>query len=116
MESQYDGNIEKTTDVGKDVLSTVLKANMAKDARNDMMLRNDEIEPQIVTFLVAGSETTGTVLSWTLWRLASNQKIQDRLRAELQTLDMEQPELEQLNSLPYLENVVLEGKSQAAVQ
>lgn len=110
LESQFAGNIEKSTDVGKDVLSIVLKANMSKDARDDLKLRDSELQPQIVTFILAGSETSSTVLAWLLWRLAHNQDVQDRLRAELQTLDVEQPELEQLNSLPYLENVVREGE------
>lgn len=92
------------------MLSLVLKANMSKDLREDQKLTDGELEPQIITFLVAGSETSSTVLSWILWRLATNQAIQDRLRAELRSLDVEQPELDVLNTLPYLENVVREGE------
>ncbi|MCA9704261.1 MAG: cytochrome P450, partial [Myxococcales bacterium] len=38
---------------------------------------------EATTFYVAGYETTGTALAWTLWLLAGHPKIRDELQAEL---------------------------------
>lgn len=42
-----------------------------------------EIYDHIVTFIVAGHETTAGALAWTLHALATNQDIQTKLRDEL---------------------------------
>lgn len=50
-------------------------------------------------------------LSWCLWLLAKDQKIQDELRAEVRTLfkeDDETPSYDDINALPLLNNVVRE--------
>lgn len=50
-------------------------------------------------------------MSWCLWLLAQNQKIQDELRAEVLTLfkdDNSIPTYEEINTLPLLNNVVRE--------
>jgi len=89
----YDGKIEKSTDVGKDVLSLLIKANMAPDLRDDQKMTDDDLMHQISTVLFAGHETTGTALMWCLRLLAIHPEVQDRLRAELQTVDTDEPTL-----------------------
>ncbi|KAI9476411.1 MAG: cytochrome P450 [Benjaminiella poitrasii] len=73
----------------------------------------EEMKNQCLTFLAAGHETTSVSLSWCLWLLAKNQSVQDRLRAEVNTLfkddnDETIPTYDEINTLPLLNNVVRE--------
>jgi cytochrome P450 len=94
--------------VGKDLLSLIVKANMASDLQDSQRLSDEEIIYQISTFLAAGSETSSNGLSWCLWRLAQDQNLQQRLRDELATIGDSEPTFEALNALPLLENVIRE--------
>jgi cytochrome P450 len=89
----YDGKIDKGTDIGKDVLSLLIRSNMAPDLREDQKMDDEEIMHQISTVLFAGHETTGTALMWALHQLANNPEIQERLREEILTVPDDQPSL-----------------------
>jgi cytochrome P450 len=72
--------------------------------------------------LFAGSESTANVLSETLYELALNPCIQDRLRAELNSVagdqSADQPTFDQLmraDQLPYLDAVMRESMRLKAV-
>ena len=65
--------------------------------------------PEIGTFLIAGHETTSTAMSWTLFGLCQNLDAQTKLREELLTLQAEDPTMDELKSLPYLDMVVRES-------
>jgi cytochrome P450 len=101
--------IEKTTDVGKDLLSLIVKANMAHDLPPTERLSDQEMIDQLATFMLAGSETTSNATTWCLFRLAQNLEMQRRLREELLTVHDEEPSLDVLNSLPFFEKVVRES-------
>jgi cytochrome P450 len=66
---------------GNDVLGTLIRATDDSGVMSDQQLRDEA-----VTIYVAGYETTGTALAWTLWLLASHPRIladlQDELDAE----------------------------------
>ncbi|PVF95589.1 cytochrome P450 [Serendipita vermifera] len=66
---------------GKDLMSILLRANAHQDPskRVDMA----EIYDHIVTFIVAGHETTAGAVAFSLWSLATHQDIQNKLRDEL---------------------------------
>lgn len=49
----------------------------------DAKMSDAELQGQMTTFLLAGHETTSTSLTWTLWRLAQNAGVQDKLRKEV---------------------------------
>ena len=49
----------------------------------------EEVLCQISTFLAAGHETTSSALTWCLYALARDHKIQARLREELRTVELE---------------------------
>lgn len=49
-------------------------------------LTMDEIAAQTFIFFVAGSETSGTTLTFALFELAMHPEIQDRLREEIFTV------------------------------
>ncbi len=72
----------KASITGRDLLSTLIRANMAHDLTDQERLSDREVIDQISTFLVAGHETTSTSLSWTLLSLASHPDVQDTLREE----------------------------------
>ena len=59
-------------------------------------------------FLVAGHETTSTGTAWALYALAQAPEVQAKLREELWSVPTENPTMDELNALPYLEAVVRE--------
>ncbi|KAK4702381.1 hypothetical protein P7C70_g3843, partial [Phenoliferia sp. Uapishka_3] len=118
---------------GKDLLSLLLKANAAGDAK--MQMSDAELQGQMTvglspfprflqstddcqylqTFILAGHETTSTALTWTLWKLAKYPVVQEKLRREIREArkkakDEGREELgsDELNSLEYLDAVCRE--------
>lgn len=58
--------------------------------------------------MVAGHETTSTAVTWALFALSQAPAVQDRLRQELLSLPTDQPTMDDLNALPYLDCVIKE--------
>jgi len=94
---------------GKDLLSILLKANMAENLKPSQRLTDKEVMAQISTFLLAGHDTTGTAMTWAIYALCKNRAVQDKLRAEILAFSNDHPTYEELNSLPYLDGVVREN-------
>jgi len=103
------GAVEKQDVSGHDLLSLLVRSNIAADIPENMRLSDSEILSQIPTFLLAGHETSSSAISWTLLALACHPSVQTKLRAELLTCPTDMPTMEQLNALPYLEGVVREA-------
>ncbi|KAI0250884.1 cytochrome P450 [Lactifluus subvellereus] len=103
------GVVEKQDVQGHDLLSLLVKSNIAADMPENMRMSDSEILSQVPTFLLAGHETTSTAVAWTLFALSCHPAVQAALRAELRTCPTDSPTMEQLNSLPYLEGVVRES-------
>ncbi|KAJ7624214.1 cytochrome P450, partial [Mycena polygramma] len=99
---------EKSVGDKKDVLSVLLRANLDMNLPANQRLSENEVVSQIPTFLIAGHETTSTAAAWALNALSLNPEMQTKLREELFTLSTENPTMDELNSLPYLESVVRE--------
>ena len=61
--------------------------------------------------MLAGHETTSVALAWTLYELAKNPLIQEKVRAEINTVLREGNELtwDTVEELKYLENVIKES-------
>jgi cytochrome P450 len=53
-------------------------------------------------------QTTSSAAAWALHALSVNTAAQTKLRAELMTMSTDNPTMDELNSLPYLEHVVRE--------
>ncbi|MER8104169.1 cytochrome P450 [Kitasatospora sp. NPDC094016] len=88
-----------------DLLSMLLSAR-DEDGRG---LTDAEIHDQVVTFLLAGMETTAATLSWAWTLLAAHPAVRDRLHAELDTvLDGRPARHEDLPALPLTARVVTE--------
>ncbi|KAJ7762961.1 cytochrome P450 [Mycena metata] len=111
---------EKTVGSGRDLLSLIVKANLSTNLPESQRLNEAEvIAPsklgilmrhiiEIPTFFLAGHETTSTAASWALHALSHDQRVQTKLREELLTISTDNPTMDDLNSLPYLESVVRE--------
>ncbi|KAI0360867.1 cytochrome P450 [Trametes cingulata] len=93
---------------GRDLLTLLIRANMAKDVPESQRLSDADVLGQIPTFLLAGHETTSTTGTWALYALSKNPAIQRKLREELLSLDTETPSMDELMALPYLDAVVRE--------
>ncbi|KLT39531.1 cytochrome P450 [Cutaneotrichosporon oleaginosum] len=100
---------EKDETLGRDLLSRVVRANMDPALRPEQRLTDEEVIAQVVTFIIAGHETTATALTWMVFRLAENWHVQKRLRDELRAFPHDNPSFDELNALPYLDKVVHEG-------
>ncbi|KAJ7686344.1 cytochrome P450 [Mycena rosella] len=99
---------EKLLGGRRDLLAILLKANMSMDIPKNQRLTDAEVIAQIPTFFFAGHETTSSAVSWALHALSLNIEVQTKLREELLTIATDNPTMDELNSLPYLEMVVRE--------
>ncbi|THH29155.1 hypothetical protein EUX98_g5030 [Antrodiella citrinella] len=100
--------IEKKDVQGRDLLSLLIRANMATDIPESQRLSDEDVLAQVPTFIVAGHETTSTAVTWCLFALTQAPHVQTKLRDELLTIDTDMPSMEELQALPYLEMVVKE--------
>ncbi|KAI0267368.1 cytochrome P450 [Gloeopeniophorella convolvens] len=101
--------IEKKDVQDHDLLSLLIKSNLARDMPENQRMSDEDIMHQVPTFLVAGHETTSTGLTWTLFALSTRKDVQAKLREELLSLPTDTPTLDQLNSLKYLDCVIREA-------
>ncbi|MEU1853412.1 cytochrome P450 [Streptomyces sp. NPDC019990] len=89
-----------------DMLSMLLRAI---DEETGEPLTGHQICSEILTLAVAGTETTASVLSWTLYELARDPDIEARVLAELDEVLGERPvALDDVTRLPYLNRVITE--------
>lgn len=102
------GSIEKSSLQGRDLLSLLVRANMATDIPENQRISDEDVLAQVPTFLVAGHETTSTATTWALYALCLCPDIQAKLREELLTVETETPSMDELVALPYLDAVVRE--------
>ncbi|KAG6809703.1 hypothetical protein H0H92_015069 [Tricholoma furcatifolium] len=110
----------------RDLLTLLMKSNLATDIPENQRMSDQDVLArappppltytkanwiffiEIPTFLVAGHETTSTGTTWALYALTQDKAVQDKLREELFSVDTDNPTMEQLNGLPYLDMVVRE--------
>ncbi|KAI0328400.1 cytochrome P450 [Cubamyces sp. BRFM 1775] len=85
--------VERKDLKGRDLLTLLIKANMAKDVPESQRLSDED---------VLGPAT------WALYALSQRPNIQQKLREELLAVDTDTPTMDELNDLPYLDAVVRE--------
>nr|BAK09450.1 cytochrome P450 [Postia placenta] len=103
-----DGEKEKGNLQSRDVLTLLIKANMATDLPESHRLSDEDVLAQVPTFLVAGHETSSNATAWCLYALTQAPEVQQKLREELWNIPTENPTMDELNELPYLDAVVRE--------
>ncbi|KAJ2916536.1 hypothetical protein MD484_g3882, partial [Candolleomyces efflorescens] len=101
-------NADRKSLKNKDLLTILLRANMATDLPDDQRMTDAEILAQIPTFLSVGHESTSTATVWGLYALIKAPEIQKKLRDELFWVPSDSPSMDELNTLPYLDAVVRE--------
>lgn len=62
----------------------------------------------MIRFLVAGHETTSNATAWALFALSKAPEVQQKLREEILNIPTENPSMDELSELPYLDAVVRE--------
>lgn len=88
-----------------DLLSMLISAREDGDA-----LSAGEVRDQVLTFLLAGHETTALALSWTWYLLSQNPGAENKLYQELDgVLDGRAPTLKDLPALTYTDRVIKES-------
>ncbi|KAI0634026.1 cytochrome P450 [Trametes polyzona] len=93
---------------GRDLLTLLLKANVATDVPESQRLSDEDVLAQVPTFIAAGHDTTSTGTTWCLYALSQAPEVQTKLREELFTVETDTPTMDELNGLPYLDCVVRE--------
>lgn len=90
-----------------DVLSDLIAA---RDEETGTQLNDREICNELKTLFGAGHETTALMLMWTLYLLAQNPQIEEKLHTEVRgVLGDRLPTVDDLKAMPYTEKVLLES-------
>ena len=102
---------KKSDNKGNDFLQLLIDAEVVSKEGEELKgeakkLSPDEIVSSAVIFLIAGYETTSTLLTWACYRLATNPDIQEKLYQEVKQANIEDYEV--LQDLPYLDAVISE--------
>ncbi|RPD54902.1 cytochrome P450 [Lentinus tigrinus ALCF2SS1-7] len=103
-----DEGLKEQLGEGKDLMSVLLRANMAADAED--RLPDDQLVGQMSTLTIAAMDTTSNALSITLYLLAKHPEAQAKLRQEILDAQAGGKDLgyDDLVSLPYLDAVCRE--------
>lgn len=89
-----------------DILSVLCGAG---EEETGYCITDEQVRDEAVSLLLAGTETTATVLSWLCYEMGRNPEIQERVRAEvLGVIGDREPTHRDLKELPFLRQVVNE--------
>ena len=99
----------------QDLLSWMIQARDDEGASTyGASMSDEQLRDEVMTFVLAGHETTAMALSWAWWLLSSHPEVADRLHDELsRVLDdgvggLKAPSYEDIPALPYTYAVVAE--------
>jgi cytochrome P450 len=82
----------------------------ARDAETNEAMTDRQLRDEVVTFLVAGHETTAVALSWAWHLIAQHPEVERRLHEEIeQVLEQRQPTVADLAHLRYTRMVIEEA-------
>lgn len=91
---------------GSDLLSRLLAA---RDVESGAALDDDSLRDEAIIFLIAGHETTGSALAFTLWLLGRHQDVQDAVRVEVAGLGAGADGPVEIEQVPYTHQVIAES-------
>ena len=98
----------------KDLLQLMMTATDETTVEGVSRLSDDEVVAQSIIFLLAGYETSSNTLAFTLYHLAVNPDIQDKLRSEIneamETCARKKPLYEVAQNIEYLDCVIKEAQ------
>jgi cytochrome P450 len=94
-------------DEHQDLLSMLL---LAEDEDTGERMTDKQIRDEVMTFVLAGHETTSNALGWTFMLLSEHPTVRRKLQAEIdEHWDEERDPVEQVRELTYLEQVLDES-------
>ncbi|KAF3061335.1 Cytochrome P450 4F5 [Daldinia childiae] len=105
------GTFEREKGESRDLLTYMLEeAELRRQETGKDIWSINDIIGHLLNFTSAGHESTATTLSWSLYVLATNPTIQDRLRSEIDSLleTDQEPDYDSISALPYLHNFIRE--------
>ena len=95
---------------GDGTIDLITLLQSAKDEETGRGLTDQELHDEVMTIFMAGHETTGNGMAWTLYAVAEHPEVRERLEAEVdEVLDGRPPTLEDLPNLTYTKMVVEES-------
>lgn len=99
---------KKNSDAGAyDLVSLLINA---VDEEGNRVFNDKQVRDEVITFFIAGQETTANALSWAFWLISSHREVEQRIVKELRNvLDGGLPSYEHIEKLVYLKNVVNES-------
>ncbi len=108
MKQMSDSVIDARRDKGPDDIPDLLDLLLAgEDPKTKRSMNTAELRDNLLTFIVAGHETTALTLSWALYLCAFDTEVQDKLRAEAQSvLQGRTAGAEDVPNLPYTRAVI----------
>ncbi|KAL6713787.1 hypothetical protein ACLMJK_008279 [Lecanora helva] len=96
-----------------------LRCDNPKEAKKNKYVLADElvkvnkdkvdVQNQLLNAFLAAHDTTATLMTNTVFNLARNPRVYQKLREEVLHLDMQQVNFDELKGLPYLKNVINEA-------
>jgi cytochrome P450 len=91
----------------KDLMSLLIRAN---DPQTGRLMSEIDVRENILTFVMAGHETTALTLTWTFYLLSLHPQIEERVRSEIATVTGGTPVRgEHIDSLRYTQQVIQEA-------
>ena len=95
---------------GDGTIDLITLLQSAKDEESGLPLTDQEIHDEVMTVFMAGHETTGNGMAWTLYAVAMHPEVRKRLEAEVdEVLGDRTPTLADLSRLTYSRMVVDES-------
>ncbi len=120
--SNSNNNQEITEEISKDLLSRLminsspnnspLSHQQTKDEKTNIEMMSDlQLRDQVITFLIAGHETTANALTWTFYLLTQNPDVEEKLYQEIKSVigDKKVSTYEDISKLKYTEKVFRES-------
>lgn len=108
MKRVADDAIARRRSAGSPGIPDLLDLLMAgEDPKSGRRMTDEELRDNLLTFIVAGHETTALTLAWALYLCAFDPAVQDRARAEAQSLiGTRAATAEDVPRLPYIRQVI----------
>ena len=106
LDSIIDGYLTAGADHG-DLVSILLHAS---DEETGTGMTGGQLRDELVTLVIAGSETTGNTIAWACYLLATHPEAQQRLQREVdEVLGGQDADEQTLTALPYTRAVITEA-------
>ncbi len=111
MKTMADGAIEARSARGHEGVPDLLDLLLeGEDPKTKRRMSTAELRDNLLTFIVAGHETTALTLAWAMYLVGFDQEVQDRARAEAQSvLQGRACTGEDVEHLPYIRMIIDEA-------